>query len=113
MHTSRTRPDWPTVTLIRIIRGTVSGAQVRDALAARDPAYPNAYTVATGDGSGERIVRGDAGDSIDEWEELVPVPTAALEDLQDEWQGPDSPSIYSLRNVDDILRTLFALRDVA
>ena len=64
--------SWPTATLIRVVRGKVNGAPVRDALAACDPIYPSAYTVATGEKSGELIVRGEAGDRIDEWVALVP-----------------------------------------
>lgn len=84
--------SWPTATLIRIVRGKVNGAPVRDALAACDPIYPNSYTVATGEKSGELIVRGEAGDRIDEWVALVPVPAAALADLQEAFEGMDGHS---------------------
>lgn len=84
--------SWPTQTLIRIVRGKVNGNPVRDALAACDPIYPNAYTVATGEESGELIVRGEAEDRIDEWVALVPVPAAALADLQDAFDGVDEHS---------------------
>lgn len=84
--------SWPTQTLIRIVRGKVNGNPVRDALAACDPIYPNAYTVATGEESGELIVRGEAEDRIEQWEGLVPVPAAALADLQDAFEGLDEHS---------------------
>ena len=84
--------SWPTATLIRIIRGEVNGAPVRDALAACDPIYPNAYTVATGEKSGELIVRGEAGDRINSWEAVAAVPVAALADLQEAFEGLDGHS---------------------
>lgn len=70
----------------------MNGNPVRDALAACDPIYPNAYTVATGEESGELIVRGEAGDRVDEWVALVPVPAAALADLRAAFEGLDEYS---------------------
>lgn len=70
----------------------MNGAPVRDALAACDPIYPNAYTVATGEESGELIVRGAAEDRIDEWVALVPVPASALAGLQEAFEGMDEHS---------------------
>lgn len=84
--------SWLTPTLIRIVRGKVNGTPVRGALAACDPIYPNAYTVATGEESGELIVRGEAGDRIDEWEEVAAVPVAALADLRSAFEGLDEHS---------------------
>lgn len=84
--------SWPTATLIRIVRGEVNGVPVRDALAACDPIYPSSCTIATGEESGELIVRGEAGDRIEQWEGPVPVPAAALAGLQGAFEGMDGHS---------------------
>lgn len=92
MSKASTRPAWPTGTLIRIIRGEVNGVPVRDALAACDPIYPNSYTIATGEKSGELIVRGEAGDSIDSWEDMAAAPVSLLRDLRGAFEGLDEYS---------------------
>lgn len=73
--------NWPTVPLIRIIKGYDSGRLKEGVIAFR-----------YGGGSNYRgpdccIIKDNLRDRIDEWEEVTPVPTAALKRLQNEFRG--------------------------
>lgn len=73
--------NWPTVPLIRIIKGYDSGRLRENVLAFR-----------YGGGSSYRgpdclIIEDNLRDRIDAWEEVTPVPTAALKRLQNEFRG--------------------------
>ena len=75
--------NWPTVPLIRIIKGYDSGRLKEDIIAFR-----------YGGGSNYRgpdccIIKDNIRDRIDAWEEVTAVPTAALKRLQDEFRGVD------------------------
>lgn len=73
--------NWPTVPLIRIIKGYDSGRLKEGVIAFR-----------YGGGSNYRgpdccIIKDNIRDRIDEWEEVTAVPTAALKRLQNEFRG--------------------------
>lgn len=73
--------NWPTVPLIRIIKGYDSGRLKEGVIAFR-----------YGGGSNYRgpdccIIKDNIRDRIDEWEEVTPVPTAALKRLQNKFRG--------------------------
>lgn len=77
--------NWPTAPLIRIIRGTTSGKPITNEIA-RKTKGGNFSVV-------NRLCLKDCdGDSIDEWEEVTAVPTAALKRLQDAFRGVDMVS---------------------
>lgn len=90
--------DWPVGPIIRVRRATAFGGfHIRDAYAIRDAGGD--YLV-----DGEALLR-DAGDRIYEWEEVTPVPTAALKRLRDE-RGRET-SLHNLRAaIDDVLESL-------
>ena len=75
--------NWPTVPLIRIIKGYDSGRLKEGVIAFR-----------YGGGSNYRgpdccIIKDNIRDRIDEWEEVTAVPTAALKRLRDAFRGID------------------------
>ena len=75
--------NWPTVPLIRIIKGYDSGRLKEDIIAFR-----------YGGGSNYRgpdccIIKDNLRDRIDAWEEVTAVPTAALKRLRDAFRGID------------------------
>jgi len=77
--------DWPVGPIIRVRRATAFGGRhIRDTYAIRDAGGD--YLV-----DGATLLR-DADDRIDEWEEVTPVPTAALKRLQDAFRGVDMVS---------------------
>lgn len=79
--------NWPTASIIRIIRGTVDGDEITDEIAAR---WGNGrYTVLSPEYQYRTIAPGYHGDSIIEWEEVTTVPTAALKRLQQAFRGID------------------------
>lgn len=82
--------NWPDKPLIRVIRGKVDGDEITDELAIHR-------------GNGEYILFAEkhwhwtvaancCDDSIDKWEEVTDVPTAALKRLQDAFRGVDMVS---------------------
>ena len=75
--------NWPDKSLIRIIKGYDSGKLREDIIAFKCKGR-NSYR-----GDNCHIVRGYPRDSIDEWEEVTAVPTAALKRLQDAFRGVD------------------------
>lgn len=72
---------WPDKSLIRIIKGYDSG-KLREDIIAFKCKGGNSYR-----GDNCHIVRGYPRDSIDEWEEVTAVPTAALKRLQGAFRG--------------------------
>lgn len=78
--------DWPTAPLIKVVRGRDLGELKENMIAARIDD--------TGNYIGARCVfaREVDRDSIDEWEEVTAVPTAALKRLQDAFRGVDMTS---------------------
>nr|DAK45841.1 MAG TPA: hypothetical protein [Caudoviricetes sp.] len=91
--------NWPTAPLIRVIRGRDLGELKENMIAARIDDSGNYI--------GARCVfsREVDRDSIDEWEEVTAVPTAALKRLRDE-RGRET-SLHNLRTaIDDVLESL-------
>lgn len=89
--------NWPTVPLIRIIKGYDSGRLKEGVIAFRH-----------GGGSNYRgpdccIIKDNIRDRIDEWEEVTAVPTAALRDLLEAWRGAGGDNLNWLRNVEDAM----------
>ena len=78
--------NWPTAPLIRIIRGRSKNVEVKNVLARQ--AYSGGLYIEVG-GRERDFSRGCFRDSIDEWVEVTPVPTAALKRLQDAFRGID------------------------
>lgn len=74
--------DWPDKPLIRIIRGTISGKLITNEIARKTET--GNFAVAK-----RLCVKDYDDDSIDEWEEVTAVPTAALKHLQDAFRGVD------------------------
>ena len=77
--------NWPDKSLIRIIKGYDSG-RLREGIIAFKCKGGNSFR-----GDNCHIVRGYPRDSIDEWEEVTAVPTAALKHLQDVFRGVELP----------------------
>lgn len=91
--------DWPVGPIIRVLRATAFGGRhIRDAYAIRDAGGD--YLV-----DGATLLR-DAGDRIDEWEEVTPVPTAALEDFKAAWKG------FGMYDPDDSQRVTDAITTI-
>lgn len=76
--------NWPDKPLIRIIRGEISGKPIANKIAAKTER--GNFAVAN-----RLCVNNYDGDSIDEWEEVTAVPTAALKHLQDVFRGVELP----------------------
>lgn len=74
--------NWPDKPLIRIIRGNIGYKDVSGGLALMTPAG----NYRTGKANG---IANDRDDHIYEWEEVTPVPTAALKRLQNAFRGVD------------------------
>ena len=79
--------NWPTAPLIRIIRGTEYEEPIDGSLAVReDPG--GEYLLVSGPRAKNTVDPVCARtDSIDKWEDVTPVPTAALKRLQDAFRG--------------------------
>lgn len=92
--------NWPTAPLIRVIRGRDLGELKENMIAARIDD--------TGNYIGARCVfsREVDRDSIDEWEEVTAVPTAALEDFKAAWKG------FGMYDPDDSQRVTDAITSV-
>lgn len=91
--------NWPTAPLIKVVRGRDLGELKENMIAARIDD--------TGNYIGARCVfaREVDRDSIDEWEDVTAVPTAALKRLRDE-RGRET-SLHNLRAaIDDVLESL-------
>lgn len=76
---------WPDKPLIRIIKGSTDGRELKDVVAIKGKEV-NAYL-----GYGLHLVKGWDGDEIEEWEEAEAVPTAALKRLRDVFLGVELP----------------------
>lgn len=76
---------WPDKPLIRIIKGSTDGYELKDVVAIKENAG-NVYR-----GYGLHLVDGWDGDEIEEWEEAEAVPTAALKRLRDVFLGVELP----------------------
>lgn len=74
--------NWPTVPLIRIKRGRKIREEIMDELAIRNT---NGNYVT----QKHALYKTGTYNEIDEWEEVTPVPTAALKRLQDAFRGID------------------------
>lgn len=74
--------NWPTVPLIRIIRGTVNGEPIANEIARKTKGGNFSF-------ANRLCVKDYEGDEISEWEEITAVPTAALKRLQDAFRGID------------------------
>lgn len=73
---------WPTSSLIRIIKGSIHGSPIDGKFAVRAP--HGGYGIDT-----HFLPQGYFGVRIDKWEDMTPVPTAALKRLQDAFRGID------------------------
>ena len=73
---SAEEPVWPDADLIRIIRGTENTIRVDGSLA--DRTEEGYYRLLTGPRKHAAIMKGVEGDSIEEWEEVVPVAKSAI-----------------------------------
>ena len=74
--------NWPTAPLIRIIKGSIHGSPIDGKFAVRAPS--GGYGIDT-----HFLPQGYFGVRIDKWEDMTPVPTAALKRLQDTFRGID------------------------
>lgn len=73
---SAEEPVWPDADLIRIIRGTENTIRVDGSLA--DRTEEGYYRLLTGPRKHAAIMKGVECDSIEEWEEVVPVAKSAI-----------------------------------
>lgn len=92
--------NWPDKSLIRIIKGYDSG-KLREDIIAFKCKGGNSYR-----GDNCHIVRGYPRDSIDEWEEVTAVPTAALEEFKAAWKG------FGMYDPDDSQRVTDAITTI-
>ena len=94
--------NWPTAPLIRVIRGRDLGELKENMIAAR--------VDDSGNYIGARCVftREADRDSIDEWEEVTAVPTAALEELKKAWHGDGEYTPKGLRTLGDAVTPILA-----
>ena len=74
--------NWPTAPLIRIIKGSIHGSPIDGKFAVRAP--HGGYGIDT-----HFLPQGYFGVRIDKWEDMTPIPTAALKRLQDVFRGID------------------------
>ena len=77
--------DWPTAEIIRINKGTLSGRPVSNIIAAKG--FNDLYVAVTGEAAGGLFSPAYQGDSIEDWEEMTPVPAEALAALHDKLSG--------------------------
>ena len=75
---------WPDAPLIRILSGTVDGAQIRPGTLAARSTTSHGYTLVP---DSRLVCEGYEGDSITEWESLVPAPRGVLRTLLDAVRG--------------------------
>lgn len=94
--------DWPTKNFIHITRAFDGcKGEIEDKLAFLDK--DGDYITIGGGFLSER-----AGDRIDEWEEVTPVPTAQLKALDDAWLGNGGENTAWLRAVEDAMTPILA-----
>lgn len=98
--------NWPDKPLIRVIRGKVDGDEITDELAIHR-------------GNGEYILFAEkhwhwtvaancCDDSIDKWEEVTDVPTAALKELEKAWHGDGEYTPTGLKTLGDAVTPILA-----
>ena len=90
--------NWPTAPLIRIIHGEEDASHIYNTLATRDG---DTYIIASGYHAGNAIDRDYATDGIYEWEEVVAIPTARLEELKKAWHGDGEYTPAGLKTLGD------------
>lgn len=104
--------EWPDAPLIRIIRGTENTIRVDGSLATPDD--DGEYWLLTGPRKYAKVMKGIEGDSIKEWEEVVPVSKAALTaalgtPAQDDDVDDVEDAVETVEaTLDDLLRNLLA-----
>lgn len=83
--------NWPTVPLIHITKGSVGYSDIKNVIAvpATIGTPTDGYYIVTGESAGRSVLPNFNDDSIDEWEEVTAVPTAALKRLQEAFRGVD------------------------
>lgn len=74
--------NWPTAPIIHVIKGSIHGSPIDGKFAVRAP--HGGYGIDT-----HFLPQGYFGARIDEWEDVTPVPTAALKRLQQAFRGVD------------------------
>lgn len=77
--------DWPAADIIRINKGTLSGRPVSNVVAAKS--FNGLYVAVTGVSPIGLFSPTCQGDSIEDWEEMIPVPAEALAALRDKLSG--------------------------
>lgn len=85
--------NWPTGPLIHITKGSVGYSDIRNVIAvpATIDTPTDGYYIVTGESAGRSVLPNFNGDSIDEWEDVTAVPTAALKHLRDVFLGVELP----------------------
>nr|DAX70060.1 MAG TPA: hypothetical protein [Caudoviricetes sp.] len=96
--------NWPTAQFIRIILGKVDGREIANEIAFRRAS--GAYTMISREYACVSATEGSHEDSIDEWEELTAVPTAALEEFKAAWKG------FGMYDPDDSQRVTDAITTI-
>nr|DAJ91716.1 MAG TPA: hypothetical protein [Caudoviricetes sp.] len=96
--------NWPDKPLIRINRGKVDGDEIVNELAANRG--DNEYVLFSTKHWHWMAAANCDMDSIDEWEEVTAVPTAALEDFKAAWKG------FGMYDPDDSQRVTDAITSV-
>ena len=83
--------NWPTAPLIHITKGSVGCSDIKNVIAvpATIDTPTDGYYIVTGESAGRSVLPNFNDDSIDEWEEVTAVPTAALKRLQEAFRGVD------------------------
>lgn len=83
--------NWPTEPFIRVNKGTENRHEIDGAIAvALDIDRPGGdYYLMTGPRAGFTVDSEAPGDRIDEWEEVTPVPTAELTELEQAFRGTE------------------------
>lgn len=88
--------NWPDKSIIRIIRGEISGNPITNKIATRTE--KGNFAVAN-----SLCVNNYDGDSISEWEEVTAVPTARLEELKKAWHGDGEYTPAGLKTLGDAM----------
>ena len=83
--------NWPTAPLIHITKGSVGYSDIKNVIAVPVTigTPTDGYYIVTGESAGRSVLPNFNDDSIDEWEEVTAVPTAALKRLQGAFRGVD------------------------
>jgi len=100
--------NWPTVPLIRIIRGKYREFSVENVVAVKTSKGGCYMEV----GGGRDFSPNRDSDAIDDWEPVTPVPTRLLKDLEKAWSGPGGEGCNWLRTVEDALHPLLQVNQL-